>query len=322
MNMNKESLTPQTRCVWCSELRSIPLHLFELSLYCDLLENERPVFERSKKKLNQVGEVRTNTIAKWLRLAAQVDDIVINAHIFQVADMYCESVNDALNDEAKHHQELTTPLTRLIFVFNALEESYRLLSQRYEESYELRTVSKKSTKYLRSYSAQAAYVIRTSMNTENKPLHYEHLVNNLEKVFKKYLDEFKGRIDLVAEDKLHADYGLGMVRNLRNHIVHGIFPIIDDPDYSFYPNGYVSKRNLISLLQRATRLAALNIQIILHVANNPFESDGYSRHIEDDEYGQTFYALCNSDYLKNIHIINSFGLNEESYFSMLDELTA
>jgi hypothetical protein len=61
------------------ELRKLPLHLYELSLYCNLLANQRPVFSRKKGNLLKVGNVHTNTIANWLRLAAQIETVVLDA---------------------------------------------------------------------------------------------------------------------------------------------------------------------------------------------------------------------------------------------------
>lgn len=299
------------------ELRKLPLHLYELSLYCNLLANQRPVFSRKKGNLLKVGDVHTNTIANWLRLAAQIETVVLDTHIFQVADLYCDPVYESLLAEAKHHQQIITPLTRTMFTFNALEECYRLLSQPYKALYDHAIASEKSTEYLKNYSAQAAYVMRLSLYQKDMPLHYDHLVENYIKIVRVYLREFPGKFDVNLNGSSDADYSLALIRNIRNHIAHGIFPIIDDPDSMLSDDHHIIKVNLINLLNQSTRLAALNIQLLVALAGNPFESELYRQHQLDDEYGEFFQHQCNTEYLLNIHLINDFGLNESGYFEML-----
>lgn len=310
--------TNQARCAKCQELRSLSLHLFELSLYCDLLASERTVFERSKGEKSEAGTVRTTSIANWLRLAAQVDRVILDTHIFQISDLYCEPVNEALNAEAQHHQQIITPLTRLIFVFNALEESYRLFSAPYEALYDLRSASARSTKYLKSYSAQAAYILRYSVESDAMPRYYDHLQDILRRISKRYSEDFHGRFDIDLDDQSPSnDYGLSLIRNLRNQIAHGVFPIIDNPEESISAADVITKRNLINLLNQAARLSAMSIQALLKVAAITFESVRYFQLVSDDEYGEYFQNACTPDYLNNIHLINDFGLNERDFFEMM-----
>ncbi len=308
----------QSRCAICQELRGLSLHLFELSLYCDLLGSERSVFERSKGKVKEAGTVRTASIANWLRLAAQVDRVILDTHIFQVSDIYCEPVNDALNAEAQHHQQIITPLTRLIFVFNALEDTYRLFSARYEKLYTQRSASARPAKYLKSYSAQAAYILRYSVQPDAMPKHYDHIQDNLRKISKRYSKDFHGRFDIDLDDQSPGiDYGLSLIRNLRNQIAHGVFPIIDNPDESISASEVITKRNLINLLNQAARLSAMSIQAFLKLAAIPFESALYFQQVLDEEYGEHFRNMCTQDYLNNIHLMNDFGLNERDFFEMI-----
>lgn len=306
------------QCIKCKELRSLPLHLFELSLYCDLLACERTFFERSKGKIAAAGTVRVKTIANWLRLAAQVEKVILDTHIFQISDLYCEPVNETLIAEAQHHQQIITPLTRLIFVFNALEEAYRLCSSQYEDLYDLKCASARSTKYLKSFSAQAAYVLHYSLKPEAMPRHYNHLQENLRKVAKRYSKDFHSRFDVDLDDQAPGiDYGLLLIRNLRNQIAHGVFPIIDNPDVVFSTSEIIPKRNLINLLNQASRLSAMSIQALLKLTGIVFESELYFQQASDDEYGEYFRNSCTPDYLNDIHLKNDFGLNEKDFFQMI-----
>lgn len=303
------------KCEKCKELRELPLHLHELALFSELLLNEHIVYERKKQVVLEKGLAQTKSIAKWLRLASQLERVDLNPFRYEVAHFYCEPVSDMLGSNAKHHESIITPLTRFVYVSNALEECYRFASPAYEIAYErLRKQSPKS-EYLRNYSAQAAYLLESRSNGVEMPAHYDHLVENYRKIIRLYADQLHSKFDMELDVSHGLSYGLCLVRNIRNQIAHGTFPIIDDPEFTFEFEKPHAKRNLINLLSQSSRIAALNIQLLLTMISAGFASDEYQAICEDDSYGEYFEKNCTFSYLLNLHLIQKFGLNESDYFS-------
>ncbi len=229
--------------------------------------------------------------------------------------MYCEPVNDLLKSDADHREALITPLTRFVFVCNGLEECYRFVSQIYEAKFDKEIENGKQSDYLRSRSMQAAHLMQLHSGTITTPTHYEHLVGNFRQVILRYLKEFPGKVDVPFSGNTGRDYGLALVRNVRNHVAHGTFPIVENPEYS--DTDAQTKRNLINLMNQASRIAAINIQMLLAISAGPFDSELYDQHIDDDDYGEIFRRKCNTAYLLDLHLRQEFGLNEEDYFAML-----
>lgn len=304
------------KCEKCQELRELPLHLHELAMFSELLFNTHGVFIRKKGNVKQSGEAHTETIAKWLRLASQLERVDLNTFRYEEAHLYCEPVGDMLDSNAKHHETIITPLTRLVFVSNALEECYRFISPLYQEAYDLLLTHSPRVKYLRDNSAQAAFLLEKKGTGIAWPKHYGHLVENFLKIVILYKDQFGAHFDVDLNGSEEISYGLSLVRNIRNQIAHGIFPIIEDPEYTFELNNPHTKRNLVNLLGQASRLAAINIQMLLAISSRSFESDSYEALRMDDDYGEYFANNCNFDYLLSLHISQKFGLNEADYFSL------
>lgn len=303
------------KCEKCQELRELPLHLHELALFAELLLNEHTVFDRKKKVVSQKGSAHTKNIAKWLRLASQLERVELNLFRYEEAHIYCESVGDMLDSNAKHHESIITPLTRFVYVSNALEECYRFTSPAYEHAYELLRKQSPKAEYLRNNSAQAAYLLENKPNIDS-PTHYEHLVDNFLKIVRFYADLFHPAFDVELDETNGLSYGLCLVRNIRNQVAHGVFPIIEDPEYTFEFDKPHTKRNIVNLLSQASRIAALNIQILLGMTSGGFESEGYEDLCMDCDYGKYYEENCTFSYLLNLHLIQEFGLNESDYFSL------
>lgn len=296
-------------------MRELPLHLHELAMFSELLLNEHVVYERKKQVVLEKGLAKTKSIAKWLRLASQLERVSLNPFRYEVAHIYCEPVNDMLGSNAEHHESIITPLTRFVYVSNALEEGYRFLSPAYEIAYERLLKQSSKSEYLRNYSAQAAYLLESRSSSIELPTHYDHLVDNYRKVIKLYAEQFHSKFDMELDVPHGLSYGLCLVRNIRNQIAHGTFPIIDDPEYTFEFEQPHAKRNIVNLLSQSSRIAAINIQLLLAMVSTGFASAEYQSICTDYDYGEYFENNCTFSYLLNLHLIQKFGLNERDYFS-------
>lgn len=310
------------KCEKCLELRELPLHLHELALFSEFLRNTHPVYELKKvggkqKVFVEEGSAHTINIAKWLRLGGQIEKVELNLFQFEYAHMFCEPVGDMLDSNTKHYESIITPLTQFMYVTYALEECYRFTSPAYKKAYELLPLK---SEYMRDNSAQAAYLLSNALTNINLPTHYDHLVDNFLKIVRIYADEFHPYFDIELDKPDGLSYGLYLVRNIRNQIAHGDFPIIEDPEFRTefkYPH---TKRNIINLLGQASRIAAINIQMLLAITSEDFKSDEYEYRHADPDCGEVFAEKCSFNYLLNLHLTQEFGLNESDYSSYCMEL--
>lgn len=300
-------------CSMRIELRDLTLHLYELGLYCELLSNNRIVYKRENGTLVLTGKAFTSAIAKWLRLAAQLESVNINTLLYQGTNLYCGADEEKIESDTAHNEHIITPLTRFIFVCNALEEGYRFISTTYESHFDAENASGTKHEYLGSHSAQAANLLRRSEEKLDIPRHYHHLMDNLRKIVKTYIDDYSGDIDISLSESLQIDYGLALVRNIRGHVAHGIFPIVENLEYSFGSTTPDMRGNLVTLLNEASRIAALSLQMLIAVAADGFQSMAYTSQAIDDDYGDAFVLKCDQRYLLTLHLIQDFGLNEEDY---------
>lgn len=284
-------------------------------MYCDYLGNERTAFNRRKGQRVVDRPVRTTTIGKWLRLASQLEKVDLNTYRYQEAHIYCEPVDEALGSDVQHFASIATPLTRFVFVCNALEEAYRFISPTYENMYELALSTPERPEYQRSPSMQAAYLLDARRDTFPLPPDHEHLVDNLLKIASQYAAASATTLDFGDKTQTDLSFGLNIVRNLRNHIAHGVFPILDNPEYSM-GSATSEKRNLVNLLYQLSRIAGLGIQMILACDNDGFASSEYSYVCNDEQYGEFFRDSCNLRYLLSLHREQNFGLNESDYFRL------
>lgn len=99
-----------------------------------------------------------------------------------------------------------------------------------------------------------------------------------------------------------------MIRNLRNHISHGVFPIIDNPDY--WGEGELSRNELVALLFHASRVTALYIQSLIYKFNKGFHSDLYFASISFEEESEYFSKNCVTDLAKSLHLDEGFSFED------------
>lgn len=312
--------TQKPLCSICGSFRELPLHLHELVKYCEILDDEKPVFKIKRGRVEEIGKAKTVGIAKWLRLASQLEFVEMNTFRYEEAHIYCEPVSDKLSSDAKHDSTLATLITRFVFILNALEEAYRLSSDIYESEIAKALRTRKKIERQRSYSTQAAWLVDEFSNTLDPPDHYFHKVDGLIELSIQYRDIFKFSFDTDLTDG-KASRGFSAVRNLRNHIAHAEFPIIENPEYAWELEDPEIKKLICSLLLRGSRLAAMNVQLILGYSCKEFKSDHYTYFSEDPDTGEAFKEVFHSGkYLNKLHITQKFGLNERYHWAWRDDV--
>lgn len=221
----------------------------------------------------------------------------------EMSEIYCSSDYDDEALDEKHFTEYSTALTRFMYVTNAMEEAYRFIDK---EFHSVETViNKPKGKRFREPSMRATVVI-DQIPKESLPENFFHIMKNLEITFRKYIKHFSLTVKGINEVKeTDNSAGLHFIRNLRNHIAHGIFPIVDNPDYW---GGEDKKRNLINLLSHACRASAIYIQAILISFNEGFQSHDYfyMRDVWDEE-GDYFESNCKVELAKSLHLKGTFS---------------
>lgn len=313
--------TQKPLCPICGLFRELPLHLHELAIYCELLNDEKAVYKLAKGNVEECGTAKTASIGKWLRLASQLESVEMNTFRYEEAHFYCEPVADELNSNAKHDSSIATQITRFMFISNALEEAYRLSSHIYEKEYSKLSISKNRLERQRSYSTQSAWLLDEVFTSLNMPENYFHKVDGLIDISKHYRDIFKVGFDMDLTETKTASRGFSVVRNLRNHIAHAVFPIVENPEFTWEFDDPKIKKLVLTLLLRASRLAAMNIQVILGFSCKEFKSDSYAYFSEDPDTGEEFKEIFNcGEYLNHLHIEQSFGLNESSHWAWRNDV--
>jgi hypothetical protein len=282
-------------------------------LYLEALEEVRDVVARVHGQTCIVGVARTKTVGNWLRLAGQIRSVALDTHRYQEASFYCEPVAGMLDSDAAHHESIITPLTKLVFVCNALEECYRFVSGQYLQAFCAKQKLGLKPSYLRDYSMQAAALIAEHASHAVLPRDYGHHVDILWKWLGRYAEDSGSNLRDQKFRVGQIDHGLALVRYVRNMVAHGEFPLIDNPEYSFAAPDF-SEHILVNLPAATTRVAAMNIQILIGLSACRFRSWHYAEHVEDDEYGAAFESECNWGYLTKLHHLQKFALNERGFW--------
>lgn len=306
-------------CQKCNKFRKLPLHLHELYMFCELLENTHSVYKYSNKSFKKETTASTVNIAKWLRLASQIESIEMNPFRYEESHLWCGPVVEKLDSDADHHSAIITPLTQFIYIANALEETYRFTSPLYKTHYESLKIETPKLEQKRNYSVQASWLLDEVFSKIDIPTHYNHKVDNFLSLAKKYQSSFNVTFDVELKNNGNLSYGLSLVRNIRNHIAHAIFPIIENPEYTFEFSNPQTKCLIINLLGYASRVAAMNIQILLNISNDGFKSAGYS-YLFDNPYCDKIESLFSMNYLNKLHIEQEFGLNESAQWQLHSKL--
>jgi hypothetical protein len=292
-----------TKCPTCIQNRPLESHLFELSELCKYLGNSVEFTQHGSTRI-----VKTSVIGDWLKLASHLKKVDMEWWRYrdEMSEMYCPSdVDDEALDE-EHFTEYSTALTRFMYVTNAMEEAYRFIDKEYHSLDSVINMPK--NKRLREPSMRSAVVIDL-IPKESLPESFFHIMRNLEITFGKYIKHFSLTVNGIDDvKKTNNSAGLHFIRNLRNHIAHGVFPIIDNPEYW---GGEDKKRNLLNLLFHACRASAIYIQTILLSFNDGFQSQDYF-YMKDvwDEEGDYFESHCKIELAKSLHLNGSYSFAE------------
>jgi hypothetical protein len=294
----RETLKASSECPICSHLRSLEDHLFEMAEFCFYLDDTAPFEEE-----DSIRDVRTQVIGDWLRLASQLERVQINTWKYAGEDgLYCGSVADRYDSDAKHFTTYSTSLTRFIFVCNALEEGYRFVVQHYDQIARQAPIKN----LVHTPGMKAAYLLDQLCEPE-LPTHFRHIGDNLVVSFKDYQRTFAPQLSgMNRVSESDASYALHLTRNLRNHVAHGVFPLVDNIDYSSGP----PLGMLQNLLFHACRLATVSMQALLGRYCDAFHSYEYES-IENAHGGMfdRFRKNCTIEYSTKLHLNGDFTLN-------------
>lgn len=290
--------TNQQPCSICAQIRPLDFHLYELSRACEYLGNTR-----QSKNLNDAREVRTDAIANWLKLASHLEKVSINSGKYVWQSSFCP--DEEVGSNSKHYSQHATHLTRFLFMTNALEETYRFVEGDYDAL--AKSSGKNESKWVRNASLKTLLLV----DTVTSPLHLLHIIRNLEINFEKYLNAHPSQLSgKQYATKGMPSYGLHLVRNLRNHVAHGIFPLAPDPEFGL--SSYETNISLLKVLSYSSRLCALYIQMLLHRYNDGFISYQYTSYAGSDDEPDCvrFIQGCDVSYLNALHLVGDFSISK------------
>ena len=296
-------------CPICSVTRELSEHLIEVALAADYLGNKSTYASE-----HGTTTIRTHTIGDWLKLAAQLEKVEVNTWKFESSDavFYCGTAADNIDAHSKHYTTHATALTRFVFVCNGLEEAYRFIDHLYPPLSDRKGVAKKDLK--RTSSLRAVALLDDLFEREGTsamPRDFQHHCGNFIKLFGRYEAEHNAGVGgLDADADKRPTYALQLVRNLRNHVAHGTFPLGPPADYG----GYDDSEALVLMLRHACRVSALYVQIILRWFGDGFQSDDYNSVLNGNAKTiERFFDNCTLDYIQNLHVKSDFALHQDHY---------
>ena len=316
MGANGPNFKTPPPCPICLETRGLAEHLIEVGLAADYLGNTSTYDSE-----HGVAKIKTETIGDWLRLAAQLKTVEVDTWKFESSDaaLYCGTVADNIDAHAKHYTAHATALTRFMFVCNGLEEAYRFIDHLYGPLSVRKGIAKGQLK--RTSSLRAVALLDDLFEREGAsaaPRDFEHHCGNFIQFFNRYEAEHTlsvGGIDAGAENR--STYALQLVRNLRNHVAHGTFPLGPPADYG----GYEDSEELVLMLRHACRVSALYMQIILRWFSPGFESYDYCAILDaNGKEFDRFIENCTLKYIHDLHVKSAFALHNDLYGYDGDEL--
>lgn len=308
MSADDPKTVPPKPCPICSKTRRLSEHLIEAGFAASYLGNSS-TYESD----HGTATIRTETIGDWFKLAAQLEKVKVNTWKYESSDagFYCGTVANNIDAHSEHYTNHATALTRFVFVCNGLEEAYRFVDHFYAPLAAVKNLAKKDLKRTSSMRAVALLDdLFDRMGALAAPEEFEHHCGNFIGLFNRYQAEHNatiGGIEAGAENL--STFALQLVRNLRNHVAHGTFPLGPPADYG----GYEDSEELILMLRHACRVAALYVQIILRWFSPGFESDDY---ISMQGWGKEFDRFkerCTFEYVLNLHQRNDFAFHQDHY---------
>jgi hypothetical protein len=308
MSADDTKTAPAHPCHICSNTRRVSEHLIEAGLAASFLGNTS-----TYESEHGTATIRTETIGDWFKLAAQLEKVEVNTWKFESSDagLHCGTVVDNIDAHSKHYTSHATALTRFVFVCNGLEEAYRFIDHLYSPLSVAKGVAKKDLKRTSSMRAIALLDdLFERMGEKAAPQDFEHHCGNFIRLFNKYKVKHNasvGGIEAGAE-KLPT-FALQLVRNLRNHVAHGTFPLGPPAGYG----GHEDSDELILMLRHACRVAALYTQIIFRWFSPGFESDDYTSMLVWGKEFDRFKERCTLEYVLDLHQLSDFALHQDHY---------
>lgn len=304
-------------CATCAETRDLDEHLMEVALAAKLLGN-KSIYRSEHGTIT----IATDSIGDWFRIAAQLQTVEVDTWKFEPpeADMYCGNVGTYIDAHGKHYTSHATALTRFVFVCNGVEEAYRYLDNLYAALADRKGVAK--GKLRRSSSLKAVELLEDLFERAGAaalPRDFDHHCGIFIRLFETYASGNQaplGGFDAGADAR--PTYALHLVRNLRNYVAHGTFPLGEPQEYGSDEGAKV----LIPLLTNACRVAALYVQTILRWFCHGFHSDEYASIYVGNEEGQydRFLDQCTLEYVRDLHVKGDFALHHNKYdYSHLDD---
>lgn len=308
MSADDPKSRPLHPCPICSRTRRVSEHLIEVGLAASFLGNTS-IYESE----HGTATIRTETIGDWFKLAAQLEKVEVNTWKFESSDagFYCGTVADNIDAHSEHYTNHATALTRFVFVCNGLEEAYRFIDHLYAPLSVAKGVAKKELKRTCSMRTLALLDdLFERMGAQAAPKDFEHHCGNFVSLFDQYKAEHSASVGGIkaGEEKLPT-FALQLVRNLRNHVAHGTFPLGPPADYG----GYEDSEELVLMLRHACRVAALYTQIIFRWFSPGFESYDYKSMMGYGKEFDRFKERCNLEYVLDLHQQSDFALHQDHY---------
>lgn len=302
-----KSNSPQP-CPICSKTRQVSEHLIEVGLAASFLGNTS-----TYESEHGTATIRTETIGDWFKLAAQLEKVEVNTWKFEPPDagFYCGTVADNIDAHSEHYTSHATALTRFVFVCNGLEEAYRFIDHLYAPLSVARRVARRDLKRTSSMRAVALLDdIFERMGALAAPKNFEHHCGNFVGLFNRYKAEHNASVGgIEAGAEMLPTFALQLVRNLRNHVAHGAFPLGPPADYG----GYEDSEELVLMLRHACRVAALYTQIIFRWFSPGFESNDFKYMLSYGKEFDRFKERCTHEYVLDLHQKSDFALHQDHY---------
>lgn len=283
------------KCPICSKFRSLDSHLYELACYCETLGNSVTYVHE-----DDTITVYTSTIGNWLKLAAQLENVVIDTWKYtDGSELFCEPSVDAYNSDMNHYSSYSTALTRFIFVSNALEEMYRYITPSYKNSNKVKNIK------FNKPSMQATALIDV-FNESDLPEHFQHKVDSLVLSINKcsHIND-KKLTGMKGANISDYSYGLHLIRNIRNYVAHGVFPISENPEWNL---DFEGNQALHNVLLNSCRVSCLYIQMLLNKFNDGMLGDDYRLSMQGEGVEFDYFCdNCKPELALKLHMDNSFS---------------
>ncbi|EPR0412676.1 hypothetical protein ACUZIR_003044 [Enterobacter asburiae] len=292
-------------CPICSSLSELSKHAHEVYYFSSFFIGS--------------ADIKIRAISEWIRLSSMLENVEISPWKHDRQSIFmCEPAVEALDSEGKHYSLYATELTRFFYTINALEETYRFVSQYYNER-----LNKRFKNDIRDESVKAI-ILFESMEKLHIPKHMPHINDNLRISFEKYCSTYNKNLNNSFKyETNHKCYGLNLVRNLRNHLAHGVIPININPNYN---STFEQWLDLYHLIRKATRVSLLYIQAFLSKYGSIFDTEiyldsiGYYNWLEEnyaDSYTQGDQENESpdvTDIISQLHLDDCFGYYKFSNF--------